>query len=153
MGQEAVGDGTDAELLHEAVSTAGGDLIKAFLPTSPFAAAAGIEISSLEPDAAVLTMPFRPGNATMGDLVHGGAIATLIDTAAMAASWSTDEVPDTPRGTTVTLNVSFVSGARGRDLEARARVVKRGGTICHCEVEVTASEAVVAKGLVTYKLG
>jgi uncharacterized protein (TIGR00369 family) len=135
------------------VTVQGAELIRAFLPTSPFAAAAGIEIDSLEPDFAVLRMPFRPENATMGDIVHGGAIATLVDTAAMAASWATDDVPDTPRGTTITLNVSFVAGARGADLEARARVVKRGGTICHCDVEVTSLEAVVAKGLVTYKLG
>ena len=131
----------------------GADLIRAFLPTSPFAAGAGIEITNLEPDSATLTMPFKPELATMGDLVHGGAIATLVDTAAMAASWATDDIPDTPRGTTVSLNVSFVSGARAADLVARARVLKRGGTICHCEVEVTANDAVVAKGLVTYKLG
>ena len=148
-----MGHGAASEVLLEAVSLRGAELIRAFLPTSPFAASAGIEIASLEPDDAVLRMPFREGNATMGDLVHGGAIATLIDTAAMCASWSTDEVPDTPRGTTITLNVSFVAGARGADLEAHARVAKRGGTICHCEVDVTAAGAVVAKGLVTYKLG
>jgi uncharacterized protein (TIGR00369 family) len=148
-----MGHGSDAEVFPETVSPRGAELIRAFLPTSPFAAAAGIEVVSLEQDVAVLRMPFRLENATMGDLVHGGAIATLIDTAAMAASWSTDDVPDTPRGTTVTLNVSFVAGARGADVEAVARVVKRGGTICHCDVEVTAVGTVVAKGLVTYKLG
>jgi uncharacterized protein (TIGR00369 family) len=135
------------------VSTSGGELIRAFVPASPFAAAAGIEIVTLAPDEAELGMPFSEKLATRGDLVHGGAIATLIDTAAMAASWSTDEIPDPPRGTTVTLNVSFVAGARGKDLVARARVVKRGATICHCDVTVTAEDAVVAKGLVTYKLG
>jgi uncharacterized protein (TIGR00369 family) len=153
MGPQAVAAGAASDVLHEAVAMRGGDLIRAFLPTSPFAAAAGIEITSLEADTAALTMPFAPGVATMGDVVHGGAIATLVDTAAMVASWATDDVPDTPRGTTVTLTVSYVAAARGTDLIAHARVVRRGGTLCHCEVEVMAGDDVVAKGLVTYKLG
>jgi uncharacterized protein (TIGR00369 family) len=131
----------------------GADLIRSFVPTSPFAAGAGIEIVTLEADTAELRMPFSEGLATIGDVVHGGAISTLIDTAAMAASWATDDVPDSPRGTTVSLTVNFVAAARGADLLAHARVVKRGGTLCHCEVEVLAGDAVVAKGLVTYKLG
>ena len=131
----------------------GAELIKAFVPSSPFAAGAGIEITEMAPDVAVLRMPFAQGLATIGDLVHGGAVATLIDTAAMAAAWATDDVPDNPRGTTVTLNVSFIAGARGADLIARAHVAKRGGTLCHCEVDVTANDELVAKGLVTYKLG
>lgn len=135
------------------MSTRGAEVVRAFIPTSPFAATLGIEVGELEPDRAVLTMPFKQELATLGDVVHGGAIGTLVDTAAMAAAWCTDDIPDTPRGTTVALSVSFVAAARGSDLNATARVVKRGGTLCHCEVEVSDGAKVVAKGLVTYKLG
>ena len=131
----------------------GAEIIRAFLPSSPFAAAAGIEIAAVEPDTAELRMPFDERLTTIGDVVHGGAVATLVDTAAMVAAWATDDVPDNARGTTVSLTVSFVSAARASDLVARARVVKRGGTLCHCDVEVTAGGTVVAMGLVTYKLG
>jgi uncharacterized protein (TIGR00369 family) len=99
-------------------------------------------------------MSFADDLATMADLVHGGAIASLVDTAAMAASWSTEKVPDNLRGTTADLSLSFLSGARGSELRAEARVLRRGRTLCFCEVEVSdgAGEA-VAKSLVTYKLG
>jgi acyl-coenzyme A thioesterase PaaI-like protein len=50
--------------------------------------------------------------------------------------------------------VSFVAAARAQDLVADARVVRRGKTICFCEVDVTdGGDTTVAKGLVTYKLG
>lgn len=135
------------------MSTRGAEVIASFIPASPFAAALGIGVGSLEPDRAVLTMPFKQELATIGDVVHGGAISTLVDTAAMAAAWCTDDIPDTPRGTTVSLSVNFVAAGRAADLSATAHVVKRGGTLCHCEVEVSDGSKIVAKGLVTYKLG
>jgi uncharacterized protein (TIGR00369 family) len=135
------------------VTTRGGEVIGSFLPASPFAATLGIRIAELDVDRAVLSMPYADKLATIGDVVHGGAISTLVDTAAMAAAWCTDDVPDTPRGTTVSLSVNFVAAARGADLTATAKVVRRGATVCHCEVEVSDGSSVVAKGLVTYKLG
>ena len=53
----------------------------------------------------------------MGDVVHGGAIASLLDTASMAAAWSDDTVPEaTARH--LSMNVDYVSAARGVDLMA-----------------------------------
>ena len=74
--------------------------------------------------------------ATVGDLVHGGAISSLVDTAATLAAWSGLESLDNVRGTTISLAVTFMSAARGSDLVADARVVRRGKTICFCEVDV-----------------
>jgi uncharacterized protein (TIGR00369 family) len=99
-------------------------------------------------------MPFSEPLATIGDVVHGGAVTSLIDTAAMAASWSTREVPEKIRGTTVGLSVQFLAAARSRALAAEATVIRRGKSLCYCEVGVTDSDGqLVAKGLVTYKLG
>ena len=128
-------------------------MIASFIPTSPFAATLGIAVDSLEPDLAVLVMPFKQELVTIGDVVHGGALSTLVDTAAMAAAWCTDDIPETPRGTTVALSVNFVAAARAADLRATAQVVKRGGSLCHCQVDVSDGSKLVAKGLVTYKLG
>jgi uncharacterized protein (TIGR00369 family) len=86
--------------------------------------------------------------------VHGGAVASLIDTAGMVAAWSGGEAPDRLRGSTVGLAVSFLAPADGEDLEAFAAVLRRGRSIVHVDVEVrSASGTTVAKGLVTYKLG
>ena len=132
----------------------GADIMREFLKVSPFVGHLGMKLVSLEPDSAELLLPFSEPLITIGDTVHGGAIATLIDTAAMAASWSTETPPENLRGTTVSLSVSFTTAARSADLTARARVVRRGRSLCACDVDVTDSAGeLVAKGLVTYKLG
>lgn len=132
----------------------GADIMREFLKASPFVGHLGIRLVSLEPDRAELLLPFSAPLITIGDTVHGGAISSLIDTAAMAASWSTETPPENLRGTTVSLGVSFTTAARSTDLTARARVVRRGRNLCTCDVDVTdAAGELVAKGLVTYKLG
>ena len=74
----------------------GAEFIRHFLPDSPFVGHLGIQLSDLQPDVATLTLPFAQSLATVGSIVHGGAIATLIDTAAMVAAWSGAE-PDLSR--------------------------------------------------------
>ncbi len=88
-------------------------LVQAFIPHSPHAKALGISIEEIEADRAVLAMPFKEELVTMGDVVHGGAISTLIDTAATVAAWATDEVPDSPSGATVALSINFISRGPG----------------------------------------
>jgi uncharacterized protein (TIGR00369 family) len=130
------------------------ELITAFIPHSPHAAALGIGLASIGTDEAVLAMPFKEELVTIGDVVHGGAISTLIDTAAMAAAWASDEVPESPAGATVALSVNFVSAARSSDLTAEAKVVRRGRELSFCEVSVTdADEKLVAHGVATYRFG
>lgn len=133
---------------------AGAEVMRSFLTASPFAAHLGLELRSIDADRATLCLPFSPPLATMGDVVHGGAIGALVDTAAMAAAWAVDELPAELRGSTVGLTVDFLAAARGRDLTATARVLRRGLSLCFCEVEVAEDDGrLVAKGLVTYKLG
>jgi uncharacterized protein (TIGR00369 family) len=130
------------------------EIIKAFIPNSPHAAQLGIRLRSIGTDEAVLELPYRPELATIGDVVHGGAIGALIDTAAMAAAWATDDVPENPGGSTVALSVNFVAAASGVDLRAEARVASRGGRLSFCEVRVTDPEGgVVAHGIATYRFG
>ena len=130
------------------------EIIEAFIPNSPHAAALGIRLASIGTDEAVLEMPFKDELATIGDVVHGGAVSALIDTAAMAVAWASDEVPESPAGSTVALSVNFASAARSADLRAEARVVKRGGRLSFCEVSVTDPAGnLVAHGIATYRFG
>ena len=138
----------------EHAAQTGSDIVREFLKVSPFVGHLGIRLVSLEPDVAVLELPFSEPIITIGDTVHGGAISTLVDTTAMAASWSTETPPANLRGTTVSLNVSFTTAARAVDLTAKARVLRRGKNLCTVDVDVTnPAGELVAKGLVTYKLG
>jgi uncharacterized protein (TIGR00369 family) len=128
--------------------------IKAFIPSSPLVGHLGIELVDIEPDRARLRLPFRPELATIGDVVHGGAIAALLDTASMAAAWSDDTVPESLAGATVSMNVDFVAAARGADLLATATAVRRGRSLCFCEVTVTdPDDGVIAKGLAVHRYG
>jgi uncharacterized protein (TIGR00369 family) len=132
----------------------GAEIMTEFLKHSQFVAHLGIELVKLGPDEAVLRMPFRDELITIGDTVHGGAISALIDTTAMAASWSTETPPENMRGTTVGLSINFLAAARASDLTGRATVIQRGRNLCVADVEITdAAGKLVAKGLVTYKLG
>jgi uncharacterized protein (TIGR00369 family) len=135
-------------------SPSGADFIRQFLPASPFVAHLGIQLTALQPGVATLTLPFTNALVTIGTIVHGGAIASLIDTAAMVAAWSDIDVPANARGTTVNLNVAYLAAASQEDLQAVARILRRGRNLVYLDVEVNSlSGNAVAKGLVTYKLG
>ena len=133
----------------------GTELVRAFLPSSPFVAQLGLRLSSIADGEAELELPYRPELATVGDMVHGGAIAAAIDVAAMAAAWAGAPLPEKLRGATVSLSVDFVDAALGEDLHVRGTLVRRGRSLASCEVTVCAGteRRTVAKALVTYKMG
>jgi uncharacterized protein (TIGR00369 family) len=97
----------------------GAALARGWLENSPFVAHLGIGLKSMEPGRAVLALPYREEPPTMGEVVHGGAISSLVDTAAAAAVWSGAEVPDRPRASTIGLTVDFLSPARGQGVDRR----------------------------------
>ena len=100
----------------------GRDVMAVFIPSSPLVGLLGIRISSLGDGEAVLELPYRPELTTIGDTVHGGAIAALADTAVMAACWCGAPPPENLRGSTVDLTVHYLAPASASDLTAIARV-------------------------------
>src|SRR5438105_13488076 len=102
------------------------DFIRQFLPTSPYVGHLGIQLTDMQPDMATLTLPFADKLITIGTTIHGGAIASLIDTAATVAAWSDASVPDNPRGTTVSLTVTHLAPGEHEDIQATARVLPGG---------------------------
>jgi uncharacterized protein (TIGR00369 family) len=129
------------------------ELFGAWLEHSRFARVTGLRVDEMEVDRAIVTMPYAEDLTTFGDVVHGGAIATLLDVAAVAAAWSgvTDEGAAT--GATVSSSVNYLRAAKGTDLTATARVTRRARSFCFCEVIIRdASNEPVAQGLVTYRI-
>src|SRR5881396_3739178 len=92
------------------------ELIRSFLPASPFARQLRLSLEHLDAGGADLRLPYDDALATFGDTVHGGAIASLIDTAGMTAAWGDEHETDVPAGATVSMAVDYVSAARGTDL-------------------------------------
>ena len=130
------------------------DTIRRFLPLSPFVGHLGIQLTEMQQDMAILTLPFADANVTIGTTVHGGAIASLIDTAAMVAAWADSALTENLRGSTVSMTVTYMAPATHEDIAATARVLHRGRSLVYLDVDVqTPSGASIAHGLVTYKLG
>ena len=132
----------------------GRDVMRSFIPESPLVALLGIQISELGDSEATLVLPYRPELTTIGETVHGGAIAALVDTAVMAACWCGAEPPESMRGSTIDLTVHYLAPANASDLTAHARVLRRGRKISHAEASVTdPSGTRVAHAIGTYQLG
>lgn len=142
---------------HEAGTAAkpdGAALARGWLEHSPFVAHLDIRLEEIGPDRARLVMPFNDSLPTIGDVVHGGAISSLVDTAAATAAWSGADVPEKPRASTVGMSIDFLAPARGQGITADARVVRRAGRgLCFCQVGVFDEDgSQVAQALVTYQL-
>ena len=84
----------------------GADFIRQFFPNSPYVSHLGMRLDDIQPGMARLSLPFTDKLVTIGTIVHGGAIASLIDTAAMVRDghtfycsangvWLVDSVPAT----------------------------------------------------------
>lgn len=140
--------------MSETGAVDGTELIGEFIRHSPFARELGLELSATGDGAADVRLPFRPELATYADVLHGGAIAAVADVAAMAAAFAGMEFEAIPKGATIGCSVSYVAAARGSDVTARARVVRRGRSVSFVDVEVLADAGgeLVAKAQVIYKI-
>src|SRR6266542_4194135 len=105
------------------------EVVRSTIVHSPLSRQLGLEVDAIEADRVRIRLPFRAEVTTADDIVHGGAISALIDTAATGAAWSAADLSANPRGTTIGLTVNFLAAARGQDIVADARVIKRGRTI------------------------
>jgi uncharacterized protein (TIGR00369 family) len=127
-------------------------LIDLHTTPEPCVAFLGLHVEEVRPEFCRMRLPFRPELCQSQGVVHGGFIASLIDSAGIhAVLWRPD--PAITRGGTTNLTVSYLAAARAVDLVAEARVLRRGRTVAFVEVEVTTPDGTpVAQGLVTYHL-
>lgn len=121
---------------------------------TPFMKHLGMEFVEAREGYAKLRLRFQKENTTAGDALHGGAIASLIDTTGAMAAWTTAEILS-PRyfGSTVGVNVNYLSGVIGEDAFAVGQVLKRGKEIIYSDVRVTNSGGkLLAQGTVVYRI-
>jgi uncharacterized protein (TIGR00369 family) len=128
--------------------------IRKVIAMMPFAAQLGMELVEASDGYAKIRLPFKKENTTAADALHGGAIASLIDTTGAMAAWTTAEIA-TPRyfGSTVGVNVNYLSGVIGEDAFAEGRVLKRGKEIIYSDVRVLSAQGkLCAQGTVVYRI-
>jgi uncharacterized protein (TIGR00369 family) len=132
----------------------GAEVMAQFLPQSPFVLKLGIVGEVLDGNEVRLRMPWDPTNVTLGDMVHGGAIAALADVTVMAAAWAGVVEAQSLRGVTTSMAMQFLAPARATDLIGVGRVLRRGKTLVNCDVDVVTPDGeAVAKAIATYKVG
>lgn len=112
----------------------------------------GIEVEELRRDYARMRLPWRAELNQPQGLLHGGAIATLIDTVVVPAIGTAYERPRP--FSTIELTVRYLAPVRQEDLVAEGWITRRGNRVVFCEVEVrTASAVKVATGNCIYVVG
>ncbi|MEX2447009.1 MAG: PaaI family thioesterase [Dehalococcoidia bacterium] len=125
-------------------------------PTFPFWDMLHLALERVdEPGHAVLSMPMRDQLVTRrAGVMHGGAIASLIDAAAGAALVTLrDEDDETWQGiATLDMNVSYLNAALG-DVIAEAKVLRASSTIVFLTVDVLDTDGKhIATGRTTYTI-
>ena len=109
----------------------------------------GIEIARLERGAAVMSMEFRAELTRMEGIVHGGAIASLLDSASAFAVLSLLRPEE--QTVTVDLTLHFLRPVSSGRVEARAKVLRAGRRVVTVAIEASDSAGkLVATALTTY---
>jgi uncharacterized protein (TIGR00369 family) len=113
----------------------------------------GIEVEEIRTDYCRMRMPFRPILEQAAGVVHGGAIATLLDSVVVPAVGCAYEADQ--NFSTVDFHATYLSALRGEDAVAEGWVVKRGRTTVFCEAEIlgATSQRLIARALLTYNVG
>jgi len=115
----------------------------------PYVGLLGLEFVAAERGTATFALEAREELTRMGGILHGGAVVSLMDTAAACAVHTLLE----PGGRTLTvdLTVHFLSPATSGRVEARATVLRRGRRVIILNVEARdADDTLVATSTMTY---
>jgi len=126
------------------------DLIKRG-ETCPYYTLLNMKIQEVKDGYARLTMNLEEKHLQFLKTVHGGAIASLADSAAAWATVGSTGLEAVP--ITVEMKINFLAPVKSGRLTAEARIVHKGKTISLSDVEVKDDKGrLVAKSLVTYYL-
>ena len=99
-----------------------------------------------------LRMPLKPEIMQPAGIMHGGAIASLIDTAVVPAIGAVGIEPT--RMVTVSMNINFMGAISDEDAVCEGCITRQGRSIIFCSAEVTGAQSgkVCATGTLVYKV-
>ena len=119
------------------------------LDNVPFAKLLGIELESVEPGHAVLSMKIRPELKQNHGVAHGGSIAAVIDSAMALAIMPL--LAENERTTTVDLTIHYLRPLTEGTARASARVVRAGKRVITVSAELfDHQEKLAATAISTY---
>jgi uncharacterized protein (TIGR00369 family) len=132
------------------------ELLALIDPTGvPYWVMLGIRVEQADRGRVTLRLPMQPSLGTRrAEVMHGGAIASLVDAAAGAVT-STLKEPDDESWAgqaTTDMNVTFLNAATG-DVLAEGRVLRSSRSLAFVGVEVRTEDGThVASGRATYTI-
>ena len=111
----------------------------------------GLEFEDVRVDYARARIPFRTELNQPAGVVHGGVLATLIDTVVVPAIASAYEL--IPVMLTIDMQIRYLGAVRETDVVAEGWITKRGKSIVFCQAEVRDGNGEpVAEGWMTYRV-
>jgi uncharacterized protein (TIGR00369 family) len=109
----------------------------------------GLSLESLEKGRAVFSMRVKPRHKQFHGVMHGGVLATVADTVAAIAAYTT-----VPKGTeiaTVEMKINFLEAVPGGRIKAEGRVLRTGRNFVVTECEIYREDGTLAaKALLTF---
>ena len=113
----------------------------------PFGSLLGIRLDSVEPGIATMSLPVRDELRQNNRVVHGGALAALVDSAAAFAVIPL--LKDDETTTTVDLTISYLRPIVTGEARATARVLRAGSRIINISAEIVDYEGNLAATALT----
>ena len=119
--------------------------------SAPYYRLLGMEVTEIKGGESRIKMPFKQDLTHPYGIVHGGAIASLADSAVAMALISLVEPED--RITTIEFKINFFAPISKGELEAHAKIIHRGSKTAVGDVEAIHEEGkLVAKVIATYSI-
>ena len=106
------------------------------IDSNPFSKLIHLKAISLWPDGAELELPIQKRVMQMLGLVHGGALATLIDSATACAIWPRLEL-EGHQAVTLEMKINFLASPKGKFCRSRAELIRYGRTTAYLEAGVS----------------
>jgi uncharacterized protein (TIGR00369 family) len=121
--------------------------VREAVASQPFMETLGVTVSHATPGEVDLELPFDERFTQQHGFLHGGAVATVLDSACGYAAYSgADAEVDV---LTVEYKINLLEPASGDRVVARGRVVRRGGRLTVCRGEAYAGETLIATSTTT----
>jgi uncharacterized protein (TIGR00369 family) len=112
----------------------------------------GLEVEETRIDYCRMRLPFKAELLHPGGIVHGGAIASLMDAVLVPAVGSVLGPKD--RYSTVDLHVQYIGAVKDEDVIAEGWVTRRGRSVVFGESEAVGADSgrLIAKSVLTYNV-
>jgi uncharacterized protein (TIGR00369 family) len=128
------------------------DRIKGNFGKKGFSALLGLVMEEVRQDYSRMRLPYRPQLEQPMGILHGGALAALVDTVVVGAILSgLDTFPKFLA--TIDLHVHYLGTVVQQDVLAEAWIRRRGRSVLYCAVDArTEDGAQVAHGELAYRI-